>query len=72
MNDKEIQLLTTTSGVKGNVRYITITDNIPDHWDTILSIIKASYTWYAYIYHDKDKDTAKHIQHSAVKVSDSV
>lgn len=60
MDDKDMKKLTTTSGVKGNVRYITITDNIPEHWDSIISIGKSSYSWWAYIYHDKD-DTDKHL-----------
>lgn len=60
MNDKERSKLTTKSGVRGNVRYITITDNIEEHWDSIISIGKSCYTWWAYIYHDQD-DTDKHL-----------
>lgn len=54
MNDKEKQLLCTTTGVKGNVRSITITDNVPSHWPELLNIVRASYDFYAYIYHDHD------------------
>lgn len=60
MNDKERSKLTTRTGVRGNVRYITITDNIEEHWDSLISIGKSSYTWWAYIFHDKD-DTEKHL-----------
>lgn len=60
MDDKERKKLISNVGVKGNVRYITITDNIPEHWPDIISIAESSYTWYAYIYHDKD-DTEKHL-----------
>lgn len=56
MNDKEKQLLTTRVGVKGNVRAITITDNVPDHWPSLLNVVRAMYEFYAYIYHDKDVD----------------
>lgn len=61
MEEKEKERLTTRVGVKGNVRYITITDNIPEHWEDLITIVKSSYSWYAYIYHDCDKDTDKHI-----------
>lgn len=60
MDDKDRQKLTTTSGVRGNVRYITITDNMPEHWEQIISIGKSSYSWWAYIYHDHD-NTDKHL-----------
>lgn len=60
MEDKNLTKLTTNVGVKGNVRYITITDNVPLHWQDLITIVKSSYTWYAFIYHDKD-DTDKHI-----------
>lgn len=60
MDDIDRQRLTTRTGVRGNVRYITITDNVPEHWSSILSIAKSSYTWWAYIYHDQD-DTQKHL-----------
>lgn len=60
MNEEEQKRLLTRSGVKGNVRYITITDNIPEHWDLLIAIAKTYYQWWAYIYHDKD-DTDKHI-----------
>lgn len=60
MEDKNLDKLTTKTGVKGNVRYITITDNIPEHWEPLISITKSSYTWYAFIFHDKD-ETDKHI-----------
>ena len=53
--------ITTKHGVKGNVRYITISDNVPEHWDSIIDIGKSNYQWYAYIFHDKDKDTEKHL-----------
>ena len=60
MDDKDRSRLTTTSGVRGNVRYITITDNMPEHWDEIIQIGKSCYTWWAYIFHDSD-DTDKHL-----------
>lgn len=60
MEDVERKKLISRSGVKGNVRYITITDNVPEHWDALISIAKTYYTWWAYIYHDKD-DTSKHL-----------
>lgn len=60
MDDKDKQRLTTRTGVRGNVRYITITDNIPEHWPDIIQIGKSCYTWYAYIYHDAD-NTDKHL-----------
>ena len=60
MNDVDWEKLTTRTGVRGNVRYITITDNIPEHWPQIISIAKASYTWWAYIYHTSD-NTDKHL-----------
>lgn len=60
MDEKEKKLLTTNTGVKGNVRYITITDNVPEHWDDLINITKSSYNWYAYIFHDHD-NTDKHI-----------
>lgn len=60
MDESEKKKLLTRSGVKGNVRYITITDNIPEHWDSLISIAKTHYQWWAYIYHDKD-NTDKHI-----------
>lgn len=60
MDDKDKKRLTSSVGVKGNVRYITITDNMSEHWDALISIVKSSYTWYAYIYHEHD-DTDKHI-----------
>lgn len=60
MDEKDKKRLTTNVGVKGNVRYITITDNVEEHWHDLLDIAKASYTWYAYIYHDKD-NTNKHL-----------
>lgn len=60
MDENEKKRLTTNTGVKGNVRYITITDNMPDHWDRLIEITKSSYNWYAYIYHDHD-DTDKHL-----------
>lgn len=60
MDDIDKKKLLTHSGVKGNVRYITITDNIPEHWDSLISIAKTYYSWWAYIYHDKD-GTDKHI-----------
>lgn len=60
MNDKEKQMLTTNVGVRGNVRAITITDNVSEHFDSLVSIAKANYDFYAYIYHDRD-ETEKHI-----------
>lgn len=60
MDEKEKKRLTTNTGVKGNVRYITITDNVPEHWDDLIAIVRSSYNWFAYIYHDND-DTDKHI-----------
>lgn len=60
MDAKDKKRLTTTTGVRGNVRYITITDNKPEHWDEIIQIGKSCYTWYAYIFHDQD-DTDTHL-----------
>lgn len=60
MDEKEKKRLTTNVGVKGNVRYITITDNVPEHWEELIAIVKSSYNWFAYIYHDND-NTDKHI-----------
>lgn len=60
MEDKNLEHLTSKVGVKGNVRYITITDNVSEHWENLIATVKSSYTWYAFIYHDKD-DTDKHI-----------
>ena len=60
MDEKDKNRLTSNVGVKGNVRYITITDNVPEHWDNLIAILKSSYTWYAYIFHDED-NTDKHI-----------
>lgn len=60
MDDKDKKRLTSSAGVKGNVRYITITDNKSEHWDALIDVVKSSYTWYAYIYHDHD-NTDKHI-----------
>ena len=60
MDDKELSKLTTRSNIKGNVRYITITDNVPSHWPDLISIVKSSYSWYAFIFHNKD-NTDEHI-----------
>lgn len=60
MDDIDKKRLISHSGIKGNVRYITITDNVPEHWEPLISITKSNYDWYAYIYHDKDS-TDKHI-----------
>ena len=59
-SDKK-RLLTTCNTKKGNVRCITITDNIPDHWDSLISIAKSNYEFWAYIYHDKDDGIDKHL-----------
>ena len=58
--EDDLLKLCTRVGTKGNVRCITISDNIPDHWSDIISIAKSSYDFWAYIYHDKD-DTDKHL-----------
>lgn len=60
MDEQDKKRLITTTGTRGNVRYITITDNQQEHWDDIINIAKSQYTWYAYIYHDKD-ETDKHL-----------
>lgn len=60
MDDIDKKRLISHVGVRGNVRYITITDNVPDHWESLISIAKTNYSWWAYIYHDKD-DTDKHL-----------
>lgn len=49
--------LITGSNTKGNVRYITICDNCSKHWSSLLSIVKSNYDFWAYIYHDADKNT---------------
>lgn len=46
---------------RGNIRCITITDNIPDHWDKIIEIAQSSYANWYYIYHDKDEGVEKHL-----------
>lgn len=60
MDEKDKKRLISHTNVRGNVRYITITDNCPNHWDELISILKSNYSWWAYIFHDKD-DTDKHI-----------
>lgn len=60
MDEQDKQRLTTTTGIKGNVRYITITDNKPEHWDDIIRIARENYHWFAYIFHDRD-NTEKHL-----------
>lgn len=60
MDDNDRKKLVTKSGVRGNVRYITITDNKPEHWDDIIQIGKSCYSWWAYIFHDLD-NTDKHL-----------
>lgn len=60
MDEDDKERLTTRSGIKGNVRYITITDKVPEHWPELIRIAKSNYQWYAYIYHDSD-NTDKHI-----------
>lgn len=66
MDEKDHEKLTTRTGIKGNVYFITITDNKPEHWPELISIAKSNYDYYAYIYHDQDKDAsgaliAKHL-----------
>lgn len=60
MDEQDKKRLITNVGTRGNVRYITITDNMTEHWDEIIKIAKENYHWYAYIFHDKD-DTDKHL-----------
>lgn len=48
--------LITGCNTKGNVRYITISDNCSEHWPSLLSILKSNYDFWAYIYHDADKN----------------
>lgn len=60
MDEQDKQRLTTTTGIKGNVRYITITDNKPEHWDDIIRVARENYHWFAYIFHDRD-NTEKHL-----------
>lgn len=62
MDESEKKKLISTVGVKGNVRYITITDNVPEHWDSIISIAKSSYSWFAYIFHDKDSKDGESVE----------
>lgn len=38
------------------IRYITITDNVPENFDKIIKVAKSSYKWYWYIFHDRDLD----------------
>lgn len=62
MNDKEKALLTTTSGTRSNnCRYITISDNVPEHWDDLIRVAQSSYNSFWYIRHDKDSDTLPHL-----------
>lgn len=56
MDNDAISRLTTTTGIKGNVRCITISDNVAEHWEELLRIVKANYQNYYYIYHDRDID----------------
>lgn len=60
MDEQDKKRLVTKTGVRGNVRYITISDNIPEHWPEIIQVAKSSYSWWAYIYHDSD-NTSKHL-----------
>lgn len=60
MDDQDKAKLTTTVGIKGNIRYITITSNQEEQWDKIIDVAKMNYHWYAYVFHDKD-DTEKHL-----------
>ena len=54
--EHDLLKLITGSNTKGNVRYITISDNCSEHWPSLLSIVKSNYDFYAYIYHDADKN----------------
>ena len=56
MDPDSVSRLTTTTGIKGNVRCIAISDNVEEHWEELLRIVKANYQYYYYIYHDKDID----------------
>ena len=38
------------------VRYITVTDNVPENFDKIIKVAKSSYKYYWYVFHDKDLD----------------
>lgn len=46
---------------KGNIRAITITDNVPEHFPLLIQITKDSYDFYAYIIHDSDDGVEPHI-----------
>lgn len=62
MDEKSKKRLISRSNIKkGNVRCITITDNIPEHWDNLITIAKSYYDFWAYIYHDRDTDRDNHI-----------
>lgn len=57
MEDSERKKLTTRVNTRrGNCRVITISDNVPEHWEDLIFIAKSSYDFYAYIFHDKDVD----------------
>lgn len=56
MDADAVSQLTTTTGIKGNIRCITFSDNEPAHWEELIKITKANYQNYYYIYHDKDLD----------------
>lgn len=45
----------STKKSKGNIRYITLSDNNPEHFDSLIRIAR-SYNFYAGIIHDKDID----------------
>ena len=61
MDDLQQLKITNRVGIKGNVRCITITDNVPSHWDSIIDIARKHYEFFAYIFHDSDEGVDKHI-----------
>lgn len=57
MDTQEHQRLhytTNNKSLRGNVKCIDITDNVPEHWESLISLAKIYYSRYAYIYHVSD------------------
>lgn len=66
MNDTDKDKLIDKTNRKGGVYCITISSNQPEQWEKLICIAKTFYPFWAYIYHDQDKDAsgafiAKHL-----------
>lgn len=62
MDTQEHQRLHFTTGTKSslkNVKCIDITDNIPEHWNSLVDIARMYYSKYAYIFHENDGENKK-------------